>query len=56
MNKQQALEKLKETNSLTTALLKPLGIGFETWLRFCQLDKAARDELTVKLISAIDNG
>lgn len=32
MTRTQALTKLRETRELSTDLLKPLGISFETWL------------------------
>ena len=49
----QALSALKETRTLSTELLRPLGISFENFLRFSQLSsvrqKAAMNELIAHL-------
>jgi hypothetical protein len=45
MTKQQALKKLRETKQLSTAMLKPLGIGFETFLRLGQLPDHKYNEM-----------
>ncbi len=36
MTREQAIERLKETRELTTDLLEPLGISFESFLRLAQ--------------------
>ncbi len=49
----QAFSALKETRTLSTELLRPLGISFENFLRFSQLSsvrqKAAMNELIAHL-------
>ena len=49
----QAFSALKETGTLNTELLRPLGISFENFLRFSQLSsvrqKAAMNELIAHL-------
>lgn len=47
MTRAQALAKLRETCELSTGMLEPLGIGFESWLTYCQLP----DEHAKRLIS-----
>ena len=49
MTKKQAMQELVETGKLTTKLLAPLGISFETFLRFAQRSDAA--EIKAKLIA-----
>ena len=56
MNKQQALKQLEETKVLETGLLKPLGIEFESFLRYAQLDPKAQELIIDQLITALRIG
>mgnify|MGYP001283330446 CR=1 FL=1 len=51
---QEALSQLKETRKLYTSMLEPLGIGFESWLRFAQLSDTKRDQAISKLIKILE--
>tara|TARA_B100000131_G_scaffold297778_1_gene316834 strand:- start:96 stop:308 length:213 start_codon:yes stop_codon:yes gene_type:complete len=46
----QALNALKETRTLSTNLLAPLGISFENFLRFAQVSSDRQEALLDKLI------
>ena len=50
MTKQQALKELRETKTLTTRMLKPLGVSFETFLKYSQLTKEKREEVIREVI------
>jgi len=50
MTKEQAIQKLTETKCLSTDLLEPLGISFETFLKFCRLNKKQQEESINNLI------
>lgn len=52
MTKNEAIQKLTETRELSTDLLEPLGIQFETFLRFGQLPKQRCDALIGMLIES----
>ena len=53
LTRDQAIAKLVETRELTTNLLEPLNIAFETWLRFAQLPTERCNELTEQLITKL---
>lgn len=50
MTRADALAKLKETRSLSTDLLEPLGIPFEIWLRFCQAPQDVCDKVIDRIL------
>lgn len=50
INTINAMNKLTKEKTLTTEMLKPLNITFETFLRFTQLAKKDQDFLIDKLI------
>lgn len=50
MTKEQAIAKLTETRSLSTDLLEPLGLSFESWLRFAQQPKETCEKVVADLI------
>jgi hypothetical protein len=50
MKKIEAIEKLIKTGEITTGMLKPLGISFESWLRYAQAPKEAQADLVARLI------
>ena len=55
MTKAQALKKLAQTREITTGMLKPLGIPFDLWLRYAQLDKERTEQFidgAIKFYSA----
>ena len=55
ISKEEALEKLKKTNVLTTDLLEPLGIGFESFLKLAQQHSSKQiKDITAKLIIYIE--
>jgi hypothetical protein len=54
VTKEEAIIQLKETRDLSTGLLEPLGIGFENFLRFAQLDKKYQDRVIDKLIKILE--
>ena len=51
MTKQKALNKLKETRVLSTDIIEPLDVLFESWLRFVKLQPARRQSAIDKLIT-----
>jgi hypothetical protein len=55
LTREQAVQRLTETRSLSTDLLEPLGIGMESFLRFSQLPKAQADAMLDKLIAMYGN-
>jgi len=52
--KKEALEKLKKTKVLTTDILEPLGISFESFLKLAQLSSKQVKDITAKLIKNIE--
>lgn len=60
MTKSEAIAKLKATGQLSTDMLAPLGIPFESFLRLAQLPKSRADEIVEKLtqsyVDVSDNG
>lgn len=52
LTKEQAIVKLRETKELSTDLLEPLGISFESFLRFAQLSDARANAIVDKLIAS----
>ena len=55
MTKQQALEKLKETKELSTNMLNPLNISFESFLKYAQIGSEKKQKETIeKLIKALE--
>tara|TARA_Y100001972_G_C7510316_1_gene257883 strand:- start:16 stop:183 length:168 start_codon:yes stop_codon:yes gene_type:complete len=50
MTKKEAIKKLTETRILSTDLLKVLGISFETFLKFTQLNRHQQEESINNLI------
>ena len=51
MTKKEAIKKLTETKILSTDLLEPLGISFETFLKFSQMNKKQQEEAINNLIT-----
>lgn len=51
MTKQEAKEQLAKTRILSTSLLNPLGLSFEVFLRFAQVDKDTQEKVIDKLIA-----
>ncbi len=54
MTYKQALKKLKETRELSTKLLVPLNISFESFLRYAQLSEEQQENLMDKLIENLE--
>jgi hypothetical protein len=55
MTRKQAIEELKRTKKLNTKMLKPLNIGFDTFLRFAQIkDKNQSYEIIKQLIIKLE--
>ena len=50
MTKTDAMKKLVETRELSTDLLEPLGIRFESFLKLAQLPKAEADAVIEKIV------
>ena len=50
LTKEQAIAKLTETRSLSTDLLEPLGLSFESWLAFAQKPKEVCEKVVADLI------
>jgi hypothetical protein len=50
MTKQKALNKLKESRVLSTDIIEPLDVLFESWLRFAQLSDDTAQQAIDKLI------
>tara|TARA_A100001515_G_C4555340_1_gene204819 strand:+ start:879 stop:1085 length:207 start_codon:yes stop_codon:yes gene_type:complete len=55
MTKEQAIKKLTETRILSTDLLEPLGISFETFLKFAQLNRHQQGVAIRNLIIKLQN-
>ena len=55
MTQTQALHTLKTTRKLNTAMLKPLGVTFEQFLRFAQLGPATTQKAIDLLIERTEN-
>jgi len=51
MTKQKALNKLKETRVLSTDIIEPLDVLFESWLRFVKFAPERRQQLIDSLIA-----
>ncbi len=51
MNKREALDKLKSTRELSTNMLDPLGVTFEQFLRFAQLNTKTAEKAIDLLIN-----
>lgn len=56
MSPQEALDELKRTRDLNTAMLEPLGIKFENFLRYSQLPKAKAELMIDQLIKGYESG
>ena len=50
MNKQKALNKLKETRVLSTDIIEPLDVLFESWLRFVKFQPERQEQAIDRLI------
>ena len=50
ITRQEAIKKLEETNELTTGMLEPLNIDMDSFLRFAQASKQARERVIKQLI------
>lgn len=50
MTKTEAIKQLVETRTVSTAMLKPLGFSFESFLRLAQLPKEQADKVIDDLI------
>jgi len=53
MTRKQVHKELLKTGELTTAMLPPLGISFESFLKFAQLDKRASQEIIRKILQKL---
>jgi len=51
MNRLEALSKLKDTRKLRTDMLEPLGVTFEQFLRFAQLNTKTAEKAIDLLIN-----
>ena len=51
----QALNKLKETRTLSTNLLEPLHVSFEFFLRFAQLSDKGSEKVLSRLIEKLES-
>jgi hypothetical protein len=51
MNKQKALNKLKETRVLSTDIIEPLDVPFEHWLRFVKFQSSRQEQAMDRLIA-----
>ena len=56
MEKREAIQKLRESKTITTEILDPLGISFESFLSFAQKDKETRKEIIENLIKYFEEG
>ena len=54
MTKVQAITRLKKTRQLSTGMLKPFGISFESFLRFAQLSDERCEQLIDQLIAKLE--
>jgi hypothetical protein len=54
MTRKKAIAQLKETKQLTTAMLKPLNISFESFLRFAQLPSDKCKQIIEQLIAQLE--
>lgn len=50
LTKEQAVKKLKETKNLTTGLLQPLNISFESWLKYAQIENENRQKEIINML------
>jgi hypothetical protein len=50
MTRQEALDILTETRTLSTDLLKPLRISFDSWLMFCQFTEKQQQNAIDRLL------
>ncbi len=56
MTRKQAIARLQETNELSSAMLKPLGISFEAFLRLSQVGEKVANEAIEALIKELIRG
>ena len=56
MNKKEAIQQLKAKRQLSAAMLKPLNISIEIFLRYAELPDDRASEVVTKLIEKIDQG
>ena len=54
MEKEAVLKLLKETRTISTDMLSTLGMPFEIFLRYAQLDKARQQKIVEKAIKKLD--
>jgi len=54
MTTEEAIKTLKETRQLSTGMLEPLGISYESFLRFSQLPDKKADEIISGLIVLVE--
>ena len=50
MTRLEAVCKLMTEKELSTDILEPLNIGFESFLKYCQLPEKTQKEIIIKLI------
>ena len=55
MTKKEAIQKLIENRALSTNLLKPLGINFESFLKLSQMPKDQAKNTIIRLIDHFEN-
>ena len=56
MTKSQALNQLRETRQISTGMLPSLGISFDSWLRYVQLDDATASKAVDVAITMLEGG
>lgn len=54
MTRNEAIKKLKETREITTDMLEPLDIRFETFLMYSQLEQSDREDMVNLLIDYME--
>ena len=54
MKKAETLKQLKETRTISTDMLSALGMSFEVFLRYAQLDKDRQQKIIEKAIKKLD--
>ena len=54
MNKKETLAELIETRTISTDMLKAIGMSFEIWLWYAQLNKKAQDRIVSKAIKKLE--
>jgi len=55
MNQATALKRLKETRKVSTAMLKPLNVTFEQFLRLAQVSPKRHEQAIDALIKRTEN-